>query len=187
MSLYDDPDSTLPTTSANGLGSLADELGDLLGSGGDDYSAYGDDDDELDPRYDDTYDDDDDGYYDHRSDTQSVRSSSTIPTTPASPNAKRHSRQRSSLGGGGAAGMRPEEMEDEISSGLERQLAEIEGLALRCRVELRDEPAHNAVLNGHGEGALNEAGVIKRLQEGLQTLAPQIGMESGTQRYSPLF
>ncbi|TGZ81601.1 hypothetical protein EX30DRAFT_340481 [Ascodesmis nigricans] len=204
MSLYDDPDAPLPSTS-NGLGSLADELGDLLGSTGD-YDDSSDLDGgysyDHDYDYDDSFNrhshnsdggDDDDDLDDRYSDLHSVRSTaSTNPTTPASPRVKRHSRQRSSLCGGGGGGRGEEWLvpEDEIPPGLERQLKEIEGLALRSRVEMRDEEesARRGIGgldggDGSGErGMLSEVGTIKRLQEGLQTLAPQSGMESGTQR-----
>lgn len=168
MSLYDDPDTSL-TASTNGLGSLADELGDLLGGSGDE-GEY--DEDEMDALYggggEGSYDDD------YNDDSGSEPEDGVLSETNgvASPQSVRSGRRKSLGAGFGRVKDEEEEADGErITPGLETQLREIEEAALRSKGEMMES----------GE----EGDVVRKLQEGLQTLKPQAGMENGVQRYIP--
>lgn len=66
----------------------------------------------------------------------------------------------------------PDDLGNEISVGLEDKINQIESLALRNRHMLKEEE------NGTGE----LAGVVPRLMDGLQKLAPQSSLETGSTR-----
>lgn len=142
-----------------GLGSLADELAGAL---------YGSDDEEY-----------EEGEEEEAGDESGAFAEATATNEKEDNSAKRGSMGRAlSTSDYGSDYGDPDDMGNGISVGLEDKINQIEKLALRSRHTLKEEE------NGTGE----LAGVMPRLMEGLQNLAPQSSIESGSSRFAlPLY